>query len=409
MSDDLNFQTRLLHFDAAPGDPNHPVCTPIYQTSTFATDSVLDGGRYDYTRSGNPTRTVLEQQLARLEGAHRAFCYASGMAAVSAVCRLVGAGGEILCGEDLYGGSYRLLTRILKRYGVVVRFVDTTDLEAVAHELGPQTKLVLVETPTNPMQRITDLRRLAALCRDNGTLLAVDNSLLSPVLQRPLELGADIVIHSATKFLGGHGDVTAGVVAVNDPDLAEDLYLVQNGEGTALAPFDCWALLRGSKTLALRVKQQVEGAHEVARLLTQHPAVQEVFWPGLTTHPGYTLHRSQASGPGSVISFTTGSLQRSAAVCDALQLFSTAVSFGSVGSSVSLPCRMSHASIPEHVRRRRALPEDLVRISVGIEHPGDLVADLERALDAIGVRSALPCTAHEVERTRDHRRALRLH
>ncbi len=404
---DLRFGTRLVHFDAAPGDPHRPVTTPIYQTTTFSQQSALNPGEFDYSRSGNPTRSVLEQQIARLEGAERAFSFSSGMAAISAVCRLVGCGGEILAGDDLYGGSYRLLSRILKRYGVIVRYVDTTDLETLQHEIGPQTKLVLVETPTNPLQRITDLRRVADLCHAHGAVLAVDNSLLSPVLQRPLELGADIVIHSATKFLGGHSDVSAGVVAVNDPELIEELYLVQNGEGTALSPMDSWLLLRGTKTLKLRVRQQQENARHIADLLTAHPAVDRVFWPGLTSHPGHTLHRSQSSGPGSVISFTTGSLADSAAVVDATRLFHTCVSFGSVGSSISVPCRMSHASIPVGVRRSRQLPEDLVRVSVGIEEPEDLVADMERALDAVRPSFAVPSALNDVGRTAANSGALR--
>ena len=373
--------TALVHFTTDPDDPHGAVCTPIYQTATFAQPSAHGGGAYDYSRSGNPTRRVLEAQLARLEGAERAFAFASGMAALTAVVQLVGAGDEIVVGNDVYGGTYRLLSRVLGRYRIGVHAVDTTDCQAVARALGPRTRLVLVETPTNPLQRITDVRALAALAHEAGAWLAVDNSLLSPLLQRPLDLGADLVIHSCTKFICGHSDVTAGCVAVNDPGLAEELALLQNAEGTALAPFDCYLVLRGSKTLGIRLERQQRNAQRLAEALVSHPAVKAVHYPGLPDHPGHALHASQARGAGAVISFETGDIHRSAAIVEATRLYATSVSFGGVGSAISLPCQMSHASIPSEVRRQRALPEDLVRIAVGIEDPRDLVEDLLGAID----------------------------
>ncbi len=373
--------TELVHFDVCPDDPHSPVNTPIYQTATFHQRSALEGGEYDYSRSGNPTRRVLEDQLARLERAERAFAFSSGMAALTAVVQLVSAGEEIVVGDDIYGGTYRLLSRILGRYQIGIRAVDTTDLGAVAAAITDKTRLVLVETPTNPLQRITDLRRVAELAHAADAWLAVDNSLLSPLLQRPLKLGADIVVHSCTKFIAGHSDVTAGCVAVDDPALIDELYLLQNGEGTALAPFDCFLVLRGSKTLGLRLDRQQSNATILAEALLAHPAVSAVHYPGLPDHPGHALHFSQASGGGAVISFETGSQQLSADIADAAGLYSTAVSFGGVASAISLPCRMSHASIPEDVRKKRALPEDLIRIAVGIEDPRDLVEDLLQAID----------------------------
>ena len=377
----MHRDTELVHFGASPDDPHSPVATPIYQTATCHQHSALESGEYDYSRSGNPTRRVLEDQLARLERAERAFAFSSGMAALTAVVQLVSAGEEIVVGDDIYGGTYRLLTRILGRYQIGIVAVDTTDLDAVARAITHKTKLVLVETPTNPLQRITDLRRVAELAHAAGAWLAVDNSLLSPLLQRPLELGADLVIHSCTKFICGHSDVTAGCVAVNAPELIEEIYLLQNGEGTALAPFDCFLVLRGSKTLGLRIERQQNNAQILAEALLNHPAVTQVHYPGLADHPGHDLHFSQASGAGAVISFETGNLALSAKIVDAARLYVTAVSFGGVGSAISLPCRMSHASIPAEIRAKRALPEDLIRIAVGIEDPRDLVEDLLQAID----------------------------
>jgi len=376
----MHFETRLVRFDAAPGDPLRPTSTPIYQTATFAQDSALDCGPYDYSRSGNPTRSVLETHLAELEGAERAFTFGSGMAALTAVSRLVAAGEHILAGDDLYGGTYRLLSRILPRHGISVSYVDTTDPEAVRAALQPNTRLLLVETPTNPLQRICDLRALAQITRAHGVLLAVDSTLLSPYLCQPLALGADIVIHSATKSLCGHSDVSAGVVAVRDERLIEELYLIQNGEGGGLAPFDSWLLLRGLKTLAIRVDRQQDNAQRLAEFLLGHSAVTRVHYPGLRCHPGHELHFSQASGAGSLVSFQTGCVEASQRLLESLSQFTLTVSLGSISSLASLPCRFSHASIPDAVRAERGLPEDLIRLAVGIERAEDLISDLDQAL-----------------------------
>jgi cystathionine beta-lyase len=345
----------------ADGDPYGACTPPIYQTATFRQPSATEFGEYDYTRTANPTRAALERQIARLERGAAAIAFSSGMAALTAVTRLVASGEEILAGDDLYGGTFRLLERVLPPLGVGVRYVDTTDLDAVRRAIGDRTRLVLVESPTNPLLHAA----LAEIAHGAGSLLAVDNSLLSPVLQRPLEAGADLVVHSATKFLAGHSDVIAGAVVARDSGVAERIAFTQNAEGAGLAPFDAWLVLRGIKTLALRVERQTASARRVAELLGARSDVERVFYPG----------------QGAVVSFSTGDAERSRRVVEATRLFTIAVSFGGVGSVASLPCRMSHASIPEEIRARHAPPGDLVRLSVGIEDVDDLVEDLERALD----------------------------
>jgi len=376
----LNTHTRLVGFDPCPGDPYRPVATPIYQTATFEQESALGFGRYDYSRSGNPTRAVLEELVAELEGAERGFAFASGLAAMTAVTRLLSAGDEIVAGDDLYGGAYRLFSKILARTGITVRYADATDPAALAAAMGPRTRLVHVETPTNPRLRIVDIAAVAEVAHRGGAVLSVDNTAMSPYLQNPLALGADVVMHSATKYLCGHSDVTAGVVATSDAKLAETLYLIQNGEGSALGPFDSFLLLRGLRTLGLRMDRQQASAQKVAEFLAGHPDVERVWFPGLDGHPGADIHARQARGPGAVISFQTGSLEVSRRAAEAAKLFAITVSFGGIGSSISVPCRMSHASIPAEVQKKVELPEDLVRVSVGIEDAGDLIEDLSRAL-----------------------------
>lgn len=375
----LKTATRCVQFDAE-SDPYGALAPPIYQTATFQQPTASEFGAYDYTRSGNPTRTLVEGQLARLEGGAYACAFASGMAAITALTRLLKSGEEIIAGDDLYGGTVRLLEQILPRAGISVRYVDTTDLCEVANALCPQTKLILVETPSNPLLRISDVRQLGKLARAVGARLAVDNSMMSPVLQQPLALGADVVIHSATKFLCGHSDVTAGALITNDPSLHEQIAFQQNAEGAGLSPFESWLLLRGMKTLSLRVERQNDTARKVAVFLKSHPLVEKVYHPSLNEHPGRELHRSQAEGGGAIVSFITGKADFSARLAEATQLFKIAVSFGSVGSTVSLPFHMSHASIPAGLKERLAPPAHLVRLSVGIEDADDLIEDLEQAL-----------------------------
>jgi len=375
----MKTSTRCVQLGTG-NDLHGAIVPPIYQTATFVQPTATEFGDFDYTRSGNPTRSLLEEQLASLEDATYASAFASGMAALTALTRIVRSGEEIIAGDDLYGGTVRLLERIASTQGVTVRYVDTTDLDLVRSNLTSSTRLILIETPSNPLFRITDIRALSLIARDAGALLAVDNSMLSPVFQRPLNLGADIVIHSATKFLCGHSDVTAGAIITNDRSVHESISFQQNAEGAGLSPFESWLLLRGLKTLALRVERQNKSAQRVAEFLESHSSVARVFYPGLVSNEGHKIHRQQSEGDGAVVSFTTDDPDFSVRLVEATRLFKIAVSFGSVGSTISLPCRMSHASIPLALRDRIGPPADLVRLSVGIEDVDDLIDDLSRAL-----------------------------
>jgi cystathionine beta-lyase len=383
----MKTSTRCVHLNRQD-DLYGAVVPPIYQTATFRQPSATESGDYDYTRTGNPTRTLLERQIAELEGGAHACAFASGMAAITALTRLVGSGEEIIAGDDLYGGTVRLLEQLRQRQGIGICYTDTTDLDSVHAALSSRTKLILIETPTNPLFRISDIRSLAQLAHKAGAFLAVDNSMLSPCFQQPLALGADFVIHSATKFLCGHSDVTAGAVVTNNSGLHDRIAFQQNSEGAGLSPFESWLLLRGIKTLALRVERQNESARKVAQFLELHSAVAKVYYPGFKNHPGHEIHRSQSTGDGAVISFTTGDETLSERLVEGTRLFEIAVSFGSVGSVISLPCRMSHASIPQALKGRLAPPADLVRISVGIEDVDDLIDDLDQALAAAVGESA---------------------
>ena len=379
--------TQCVHFEARR-DPFDAISPPIYQTATFRQPTASELGEYDYTRTANPTRTLIEQQLAALEGGSHACAFASGMAAITALTRLLKAGDQIIAGNDLYGGTVRLLDQVLSRVGICVSYVDTTDLEKVRASFTERTRLVLIETPTNPLLRIYDIKALAQLAHSAGAILAVDNTMLSPCFQQPLLLGADVVIHSATKFLCGHSDVSAGALITKDAHLHRQLAFQQNAEGSGLSPFESWLLLRGVKTLSLRVSRQNASANTIAHFLSHHWAVKEVNYPGLTNHPGYQLHRAQATGDGAVISFTTGDASLSERFVAATRLFDIAVSFGSVGSVISLPAKMSHASIPQSLKERIAPPLNLVRLSIGIEDVDDLIDDLAQAFDVMADRQS---------------------
>ncbi|PYY15053.1 MAG: cystathionine beta-lyase [Acidobacteria bacterium] len=376
----MKIDTRLVQANGCPGDPHRAVSTPIYQTATFEQEGALEFSEYDYSRSGNPTRTVLEEQLAELEHGIRAFAFASGLAALTAVTRLLKPGDEILVIDDVYGGTCRLFSKILKRSQVAVRYVHGCTAEDFTRACSERTRLIHIETPTNPLLKVVDIAALAELAHGNDALLCVDNTMLSPYLQNPLALGADIVIHSATKFLCGHSDVVAGAVIVRDPQLAEEFYLIQNGEGAVLGPFDSYLLLRGIKTLGIRVERQQENAERIANFLSNHAAVKQTYYPSLLEKKNFSIHSAQARGHGAVVSFETGSLELSRQVVESLKLFPITVSFGGLQSSVSLPGRMSHASVPPQVAAERQLPQDLIRLSVGIEDAEDLIADLADAL-----------------------------
>jgi cysteine-S-conjugate beta-lyase len=379
----MKFATRLVNYDACPGDPHRAMTTPIYQTATFEQSHADSFGEYDYSRSGNPTRRVLEDQIAALENGARGFCFSSGMAAIATITRLLGPGDEIVADWDLYGGTSRLFGKILERAGIVVRYTDASDANNVAEETTAATRIIYVESPTNPLLRVIDLRSVADIARRSGALFCVDNSTMSPYLQNPLDLGADIVLHSATKFLSGHSDVTGGVIVVKDPALADKIYFLQNAEGSALGPFDCFLLLRGLKTLKLRIDAQQKSAEAVAHFLVHHPGTTHVYYPGLASHANHAVHRAQARGGGSVLSVSVGSPERARQIAEQTELFRIAVSFGSVNSTISIPVRMSHASVPADTRIARAIPEDLVRLSIGIEDTDDLIEDLRYCLDTL--------------------------
>ena len=371
--------TRLVHPKRSTKDPYDASSLPLYQTATFTQPSSTTFGEYDYTRSGNPTRTQLENVMADLEGATRSFAFTSGMAALAVAMQLVPSGGHIVTGDDIYGGTSRLLANVATHQGISVSNVDMNDLEAVRGAITPATKLVWMESPTNPRMQVIDVASIAAIARDAGALSMVDNSIMAPIFQQPLELGADISMTSATKFVAGHSDVTAGILSVKGDELAARVYALQNSEGVGLAPFDCWLCLRGLKTMSLRMERQQSNCAAMARWLQEQPLVKKINYPGLPTHPGYELHRSQARGAGSLLSFETGSVEASKAIVETAELFKVTVSFGSTNSLISLPCFMSHASIPPEVRKQRGLPDDLVRISAGIEDEKDLIDDLSRA------------------------------
>jgi cysteine-S-conjugate beta-lyase len=377
----VKFASRLVHFDPSPGDPLRPMVTPIYQTATFEQEHADSFGKYDYSRSGNPTRRVLEDHVAALENGTRGFAFSSGMAAIANVTHLLKAGDEILADCDLYGGTSRLFGRVLPRSGITVRYVDASSAGEFEQNITPATRMIYVESPTNPMLRIVDLKATAAIAKRHRILFCVDNSSMSPYLQNPLDLGADIVLHSATKFLCGHSDVTGGVVVVKDSQLADNIYFLQNAEGTALGPFDCYLLLRGLKTLKVRMDAQQRNAALVASFLSQHPAVKEVFYPGSARHAGHALHHTQARGGGAVLSFTAATAMAAKTIAENSKMFRISVSFGSVSSTISLPVKMSHASVPPEVLASRPIPESLLRLSIGIEDADDLIDDLNCCID----------------------------
>ncbi|MFQ3545001.1 cystathionine beta-lyase [Halobacillus rhizosphaerae] len=375
-----SFQTRLLHskhkFDPETG----AVSVPIQQASTFHQKNFDQPGKYDYSRSGNPTREALEETIASLEGGSHGFAFASGMAAISTSFMLLSQNDHVVISEDVYGGTFRMIHDVLHRFGIDHTFVNMTDLHEVATAIRPNTKVVYIETPSNPLLNITDIRAVAKLAKANGCLTFVDNTFMTPALQRPLELGADVVLHSATKFIAGHSDVVAGLAVVNHPALAEQLSFLQNAFGSILGAHDSWLVLRGLKTLDCRLKQSSESAQKIAAYLQQHPKVEQVYYPGFTSHPGHSTHSYQAQGAGAVLSLR---LKDEAAVREFskhLEIPVFAVSLGAVESILSYPARMSHASMPKHERLKRGITDGLLRLSVGLEKPEDLIQDFEQSL-----------------------------
>lgn len=374
----LHAETIAVHAGVEPDPHTGAVMTPIYQTSTYAQTDVAVHKGYEYSRTDNPTRTALQTALASLENGQHALAFSSGMAAIDMVLRLIKPGEHVLSGNDVYGGTFRLFDKVLADYGIVFSFVDTTDITAVSAAIRPQTKLVWLETPTNPMLRISDIAAIATIAHANGAWLGVDNTFASPILQRPLTLGADFVVHSTTKYIGGHSDVVGGVVVMQDTAVYQRLKFLQNAIGAVPGPMDCFLTLRGIKTLALRMQQHCHNALQVAQFLADHPAVAEVIYPGLDTHPQYSLAQQQMKGPGGMISFILhGGETAARTLARETKLFTLAESLGGVESLIELPAPMTHASVADSPL---AVDPGLVRISVGIEYAQDLIDDLARAL-----------------------------
>jgi cystathionine beta-lyase/cystathionine gamma-synthase len=379
----MGFSTDAIHVGQEHDPATGAIIVPIYQTSTYVQEELGKHKGYEYSRTGNPTRCALERNLARLEAGRFGFAFASGMAAINAVLTLFKSGDHVVTGRNLYGGTFRLFERVLKDFGFQFTYVDTTNLASVEAAIRDNTRLLFLETPTNPIMEITDLVAASELAHRRGLLVAVDNTFMSPYLQRPLELGADIVIHSTTKYLNGHSDGVGGAVVMNDAGLAERLKFLQNAAGAVLGPMDSWLVLRGVKTLAVRMRQHSENGMAVAQYLAGHPKVKLVHYPGLQSHPQYELGRKQMRGPGGMLSFETGSIANARAVLNAVKLCSLAESLGGVETLISHPASMTHASVPPEERARLGITDGLVRISVGIEDVEDLIADLDQALASI--------------------------
>ena len=379
----MGFATDAIHAGQHPDPSTGAIITPIYQTSTYVQEALGKHKGYEYARTQNPTRSAVEANIAALERGRGALAFASGMAAISAVLTFVKQGDRVVVTEDLYGGTYRLFQRLLTRFGIRFTYVDSSRIEAVEKTMGDDVKLVFLETPTNPVLRITDLRAVSELAHRFGAQVVVDNTFMSPFFQRPLELGADLVVHSTTKYLNGHSDSVGGMVVASRQEDIEHLAFVQNAVGAILSPFDSWLLLRGTKTLALRMERHNQNAIALAEFLSKHAKVQKVYYPGLPDHPAHQLAKKQMSGFGGMISFETGSLQAARKVLEGVTVFSLAESLGGVESLISHPATMTHASIPVEDRLRFGVTEGLVRLSVGVEDLEDLEADLRQALAEI--------------------------
>lgn len=376
----MKFATELIH-GGNPIDPEHgSLSHPIYHSSTFAQRSMDHFGRYDYARSGNPTREALEEAVAKLEGGSLGLAFASGMAAISSTFMIFAPGDHLVVCEDVYGGTFRVLSTTLKSWGLQVTFVDATDQAAIAAAIRPETKALYLETPSNPLIKIIDLKAAADLAKEKGLLTIVDNTFMTPYLQRPLELGCDIVLHSGTKFLNGHSDVICGFAVTADPALGQRIRFIQNAFGAVLGPQDCWLVLRGLKTLKVRMEESQASAQRIVSWLKEHRGVSKVYYPGLPEHPGYEVHRAQASGPGAVLSFELENYEVTKRLLEGVKLCAFAVSLGGVESILSYPAKMSHAAMPPAERAARGIKDTLVRLSVGLEDPEDLIADMDRIL-----------------------------
>jgi cystathionine beta-lyase/cystathionine gamma-synthase len=380
----MEFETKAIHVGQKPDPSTGAVIVPIYQTSTYVQEKIGKHKGYEYSRTANPTRKALEDCLASLEEARFGLAFGSGMAAISTVLSLLKSGDHILCSDDVYGGTYRVFEQVYKDYGLEFSYVDSTKISEIERNLRKNTRLLWVETPSNPLMHLTDLKKVSQLTKKRGIILAVDNTVATPYFQKPLLLGTDLVIHSTTKYLGGHSDVVGGAILVSNPKLYERLKFCQNAVGGVPGAFDCWLVLRGLKTLAVRMEKHQGNALKVAKFLESHPKVKKVLYPGLLSHPQHLLAKKQMSGFSSLLSFEIkGDLKKAKRVCESCKIFCLAESLGGVESLIEHPALMTHSSIPKKIREKRGVGDNLIRISVGIENSKDLIEDLKQSLGKI--------------------------
>ncbi len=385
----MKFSTKAIHVGQEPDPTTGAIITPVYQTSTYVQEGLNQHKGFEYARTQNPTRFALEECLASLEGGKYGLCFGSGLAAEGNIMNILSSGDHVICGDDVYGGTYRLFEKVWKRYGLTFTYVDASDASKVKAAILPNTKMIWVETPTNPLLRLCDIKAIAAVAREKKLITVVDNTFASPYLQNPLALGADIVVHSVTKYLGGHSDVIGGAVITSRDDLYETLKFHQNAVGAVPGPWDCWLVMRGVKTLAVRMEAHQKNAMTIAQYLEKHPAVEKVMYPGLASHPQHALAKEQMNGFGGMVSFVLkGGLESARQFLGQTKLFALAESLGGVESLVCHPVSMTHGSIPKAERDARGVVDALVRLSVGIEDIDDLVQDLEAGLAKVTVMAA---------------------
>ena len=376
----MKFATKQIHAGQHPEETTGAVITPIFQTSTYSNKKLGESKGFDYGRTINPTRTALQQNLASLENGKHGFCFSSGMGAVQAVISLFKPGDHIICTNNVYGGTYRLFEQVIKNYGLKFSYVDTSDFDELKNSVKENTKFIYVETPTNPMLNITDLKKLGEIGRSKKITTCVDNTFMSPYFQNPLDFGVDITLHSSTKYINGHSDVIGGCLITNDDSIAESLKFLQNSIGAVPSPFDCWLILRSTKTLAQRMKAHNENALAICERLSEDKKIQKLIYPGLESHPQHELAKSQMRGFGGIISLELGSFEKAVSFCNALEIFQIAESLGGVESLVCHPVSMTHGSVPKELREKFGLTDGLVRLSVGIEDKDDLIEDINKAL-----------------------------
>ncbi|MDC1431428.1 cystathionine gamma-synthase [Bacteroidia bacterium] len=382
-TDKMKFGTKAIHGGLEPDPTTGAIMTPIYQTSTYVQEGIGIHKGYAYSRSANPTRSALESNIAAIENGKYGACFASGIAAIDCVIKMLNPGDEVVSTNDLYGGTYRIFKTIFEKYGIIFHFVDMLDVQNIKNEVNENTKLIWVETPTNPMMNIIDLEATAKIAKEAGVMLAVDNTFATPYLQNPLDQGADIVMHSATKYLGGHSDVIMGVLVCNDEAIAKEMYRIQNSSGAVTGPMDSFLVLRGVKTLHVRMQRHCENGEKVARWLKTHPKVDKVYWPGFEDHPNHSVAKRQMRGYGGMISFSLkgNRLEDAKKLALGTNLFALAESLGGVESLIGHPATMTHASIPKEEREETGIVDSLIRLSVGIEDVGDLIEDLAGAME----------------------------